>query len=132
MGWPKNEDGTVDWEFVFTDPETGFIPTIKDAKTIAALESCATVVIENLFNRDGDEEYRQAYNAALSHIFLSLKGDEKIETIRARLVTMLHSIKENRITRALEYRKSMEQNPEADDRRMAPDDPLAAIDVLVE
>jgi len=132
LGWPQNEDGTVDWEFVFTDPETGFIPTIENAKTIAALESCATVVIESLFNREGDEEYRQAYNAALSHIFLSLNGDENMETIRARLVTMLHSIKENRITRVLEYKKSMEQNPEADDRRMSPDEPLAAIDVLVE
>ena len=132
MGWPKNEDGSVDWEFVFTNPETGFIPAVNNAKTAAALESCATVVIDSLFSRQGDEEYRQAYKAALNHIFLSLQGDENIKTIRARLVTMFHSIKENRITRALEYQQSLKQHPDAEDRRMSPDDPLSAIDVLID
>ncbi|MCK4939403.1 MAG: hypothetical protein KAR80_03850 [Rhodospirillaceae bacterium] len=131
MSWPKNDDGTVDWESVFTDPKTGFIPTVIDAKSLDALESCTTVVIDSLFGRDSDEEYRKAYMAALNHIFLSLNGDEHIETIRARLVTMLHSIKENRISRAAEYQKA-KQLPDGDERRMSPDNPLAAINVLGE
>ena len=132
MSWPKNNDGTVDWDCVFTDPETGFIPTITNAKSIDALESCATVVIDSLFNRDDDGEYRKAYIAALNHIFLSLNGDEHIETIRARLVTMLHSIKENRISRATEFHKHMDEQEGADERRISADDPLAAIDILVD
>ena len=132
MSWPKNDDGTVDWEHVFTDPKTGFIPTITDAKSLDALESCATVVINSLFGRDDDEEYRTAYIAALNHIFLSLNGDEHIETIRARLITMLHSIKENRISRVAEYQKVGLENPDNENRRMSPDNPIAAIDVLGE
>ena len=131
MSWPENDDGTVDWDRVFTDPNTGFIPTIIDAKSLDALESCATVVINSLFGRDNDKEYRKAYMAALSHIFLSLNGDEHIETIRARLVTMLHSIKENRISRAEEYQKA-KHLPEDDERRMSTDNPMAAINLLGE
>ena len=132
LSWPKNDDGTVNWESVFTDTKTGFIPTITDAKSIDALESCATVVIDSLFSRDSDEEYRTAYMAALNHIFLSLNGDEHIETIRARLITMLHSIKENRISRAVEYQKTKEEHPDDEERRLRPDDPLAAIHILGE
>ncbi len=132
MSWPKNDDGTVNWDSVFTDPKTGFIPTIDNAKSIDALESCATVVINSLFSRDDDEEYRTAYIAALNHIFLSLNGDEHIETIRARLVTMLHSIKENRISRAAEYQKAKKLHLDGEERRMSPDDPLAAINILGE
>lgn len=133
MGWPKNADGTVDWEFVFTDPKTGFIPTISDAKTVSALESCATVIIDSLFSRTNDEEYRSAYKAALNHIFLSLNNDiSKIETIRARLITMLHSIKENRISRVIEYQKAIADKSINDERRMGPDDPLQALEILGE
>lgn len=125
MSWPKKPDGTVDWEIVFTDPDTGFIPMVENARTIESLHSCADVIVDSLFTRKDDEEYRKAYTEALLQIFSSLGGEENTGTIRRRIITMLHSIKENRIQRAIE---AGPRPGEGRERRAGGDSPLSALD----
>lgn len=129
MGWPLNRDGTVDWETAFTNFETGLIPTIEQAKTLDALKSCSVVVISSLFARKNDATNRDTYLAALENIFGAPDAENKIELIRARLVTLLISIKNNRIERAAEYAKLLQRGG-GEERRMKADNPLAPLEAL--
>ena len=68
MSWPRQDNGTVDWEAVFEDPDIGLKAYLKGAKTIMAIGQCAHVIVQSLFTREGDLAYRIAFIAAIDEV----------------------------------------------------------------
>ncbi|HEY9163042.1 MAG TPA: hypothetical protein VIN57_00425, partial [Magnetovibrio sp.] len=75
MGWPHKDDGTVDWESVFEDPDIGLIGYMERAHTVPALAQCAHVIVQSLFIRTQDEACRKAFNIAIDELVRT--GDSK-------------------------------------------------------
>ena len=135
-GWPKNADGTTDWDAVFDAPENGLIPLIKQASTLDALRTIAGLVIDRLFTRKKDGPYRSAYSAALDTL-LPLDGLEEgkdFDTALSEVVALFATIREERKRKAAEYiaRKKAEEEAEesnaTDDERR--DEPTGHPDVV--
>ncbi len=49
--WPKTKAGTIDWEVVFENSETGLIPLISGAGSASALRDSALAVVKLLYTR---------------------------------------------------------------------------------
>ncbi len=92
-----------DWESIFSDPDIGFIPLIESARTAEALRKSTHTVIRMLFTRDGDYALRQAYENELDEIISGDGGGTgktcSFTEARAKVVDLLHSIKDARIKR---------------------------------
>lgn len=99
--WPRCQDGTVDWEFVFENPENGLIPIIEQARKPETLIDCTAMIVQSLFTRDGDEDIRARYTQELATLALSNSVD--LHTRAERASEMLREIKDDRIERAYEW-----------------------------
>ncbi len=101
--WPKTAAGTIDWEVVFEDPETGLIPLISGAKSAGALRDSALAVIKLLYTKKDDPPEIERFTAELQ----SLIPDDTPEHFLPRLVegvtAILRQIKDERIRKAEEY-----------------------------
>ena len=123
MSWPHREDGTVDWEAVFEDEETGLIQFVTSTRSDEALARCAHVIVNSLFIREQDPPYRQAFDAAIDELLQS--GDEQA---REKLLRLIQEIKRNRIERVERYLENGATKP--DERRLDEDDPTEALQIL--
>ncbi|MCH7832342.1 MAG: hypothetical protein IIC55_05665 [Proteobacteria bacterium] len=101
--WPKTEAGTIDWEVVFENPETGLIPLISGAKSAGALRDSALAVIKLLYTHKDDPPEIERFTVELQ----SLIPDDTPEHFLPRLVegvtAILRQIKDERIRKAEEY-----------------------------
>ncbi len=134
MKWPTTKDGVVDWDLVFTRPNTGFISMVQQADTPEKLKSCVHVVISSLFTRDDDLKYAKAYLATLDRVFEQIftntpaqDPSESLILARTKAINLLTSIQHNRKSRAEEYLKL---KASGDERRLEADDPMALLTVL--
>ncbi|MBF0251910.1 MAG: hypothetical protein HQL35_14910, partial [Alphaproteobacteria bacterium] len=100
--WPQTPDGTTDWEVVFENPDTGFLALVAQSQSVEALRMTATVVIETLFTRRGDEEVVVRLKDALERI-LAIGGEADIAMKRTGVTTLLRKIKTERIEKARVY-----------------------------
>jgi len=119
-GWPKNADGTTDWDTVFDDPSNGLIPLVKKATTLDALRAIAGLVIEQLFTRKADGAYRSAYSSALDSIipFDGLAEDKDFDAVSAEVAALLATIRDERKRKAAEYlRKKAEEEAKSEEER---------------
>ncbi|MCW8915564.1 MAG: hypothetical protein OQK24_06890 [Magnetovibrio sp.] len=123
MSWPHREDGTVDWETVFEDKETGLVGFVKATKSPEALARCAHVIVNSLFIRENDVSYRVAYDAAIDELIKN-KDDQS----RDKLLKVIHEIKHNRMERVKSYLDDKTSNSE--ERRLHEDDPTAPLEIL--
>lgn len=105
MGWPLNDDGTVDWETVFEDPDIGLITYVQRARTLVALGQCAHVIVQSLFIRDEDGPYREAFNTMVDEIISGVE-DKDADHARETLIKLIREIKANRIKHARNYLQS--------------------------
>lgn len=119
MHWPSIDNDTVDWESVFDDADTGLAVFAKRARTKQALVRCAHMIVQNLFIRDNDPPYRDAFNLAIDE--LAATGDENT---REKILDLIEDIKINRIERAGYY---LESEKGDDERRLAQDSPMDAL-----
>jgi len=127
MGWPKLEDGSIDWKSVFDDPEIGLIVMINNASTPESLRACYHATIKGLFSRDKDKEIRDKYLFELDKFFTIKQDERHLTGLRKNISKMLDTIKRDRIERAREYARLKLQGEE---RRMTEDDPLKALEEL--
>jgi len=93
--WPKTPDGTTDWQVVFEDPTTGFIPLITKAQSSAALQMSATVIIQKLFTRRNDADLCAQLIARLGTIVAQANGD--MAKVNADVTILMREIKDQRI-----------------------------------
>jgi hypothetical protein len=98
--WPQTPDGTTDWEVVFEDPQSGFIQLVAQSPSADTLRLTATVVIDKLFTRRGDEvEVTRLKNEL--ELILGIPSD--ISVMQAGVSGLLRQIKETRIEKARVY-----------------------------
>lgn len=98
--WPKTPDGTTDWEYVFEDQSSGFIPMISQAKSPEALKMVATVILQKLFTRKNDIDERTRLIALLEHT-IAAGGD--YNAMLLKVGDLMREIKEERIEKARVY-----------------------------
>jgi len=126
MSWPHQDDGTVDWETVFEDEDTGLTKFAERARTTAALARCAHIIVQSLFIRDEDPPFRDAYNAAIDELVETDDPDDNQN--RDKILKLIHEIKLNRIERAGVYIEN--GGADGDERRLPEDTPLKPLDTL--
>ncbi|OEJ67584.1 hypothetical protein [Magnetovibrio blakemorei] len=98
--WPQTPDGTTDWEVVFEDPQSGFIQLVAQSPSADTLRLTATVVIDKLFTRRGDEvEVARLKN----ELELILGIPSEISVMQTGVSGLLRQIKETRIEKARVY-----------------------------
>ena len=110
--WPKTREGVTDWQAVFEDPESGYIPRVERATDPHALRAAVLVAIENLFTRKEDKKDVAAFAAELQIIFA--KGD--IAEIKTAVATLMRGIKSQRIEKAARYVEKQRQGKKAERR----------------
>lgn len=98
--WPKTPDGTTDWEYVFEDASSGFIPLIAQVQSPEALQMGATVILEKLFTRKNDEDERTRLIGELNAI---IKGGGSIDNLMAQVARLMREVKDERIEKARVY-----------------------------
>lgn len=98
--WPKTPDGTTDWQYVFEDPDTGFIPLVSKAQSTDALKLIATVILEKLFTRKNDVDELNLHLARLASIIRTGGG---VEPLIAQVNALLREVKDERIEKARVY-----------------------------
>ena len=130
MSWPHKEDGTVDWDTVFEDPDIGLITYVEGARSLTALGQCAHVIVQSLFIRDQDGPYRDAFNTMVDEIIASA-DDKDTDHARETLLKLLREIKANRVKHAQNYLDT--GGPEDSEERRAQDvDHTEALQALKE
>ena len=102
-GRPRTPKGTTDWELVFEDEKTGFIPLIAQAHSPGALKECATLVILKLFSRKGDLPEVEHFATELAAIIPDEPGEEDMAAMRDGVSALLREIKDERIRIAADY-----------------------------
>ncbi|MBT4888546.1 MAG: hypothetical protein HON65_03215 [Rhodospirillales bacterium] len=112
---PKKKFVSVDWDKVFEHPETGLITVINQAKSTKSLHRCSHIIVETLFNRDGDEERRHAFatvvNDIVDHTSKASKSDAvALAAAKTKIAQVLGSIKQDRQKRAHMAQKAFERD----------------------
>ena len=130
MTWPHQDDGTVDWETVFDDEDTGLTKFAERARTTAALARCAHVIVQSLFIRDDDPPYREAFNVAIDELVEDESQDDQHK--RDKILKLIHEIKLNRVERAGVYIENGGADANGEERRLEADEPTKPLAVLKE
>jgi len=101
--WPQTPDGTIDWETVFEDPETGIIPALSAANTKEILHKGTVAVVKQLFTRKNDEIQVESFLKELSYILKETEGSEDLPAMRDSVISLLRRIKDGRVEKAAAY-----------------------------
>ena len=117
--WPVTADGVMDWEAVFENPDTGFLPMIALARSPEALKQTTLVIIRTLFSRKNDESNFETYTAQLDEIVPDDAPASEFDAMRAGVIELLR-IKQERQRVAAEYHAS--EKAAKDDERPIPED----------
>lgn len=103
QSWPKTAAGTVDWEFVFENPDTGLLALVGQAASPAALRDCAIFIIDKLYARKDDPEEVVRFTKEISALIPDDLAADNLGDISAVVVTLLRRIKDFRIQKAAEH-----------------------------
>lgn len=98
--WPKTPDGTTDWQYVFEDPQAGFIPLLSQAQSAEALKMIATVILQKLFTRKNDVDELTLHLARLATM---IETGGAVDVLRSKVTGLLREVKEERIEKARVY-----------------------------
>ena len=126
-----------DWEDIFESPETGFIPLLRQAKTIDGLREGAQLIIRSLFTRDNDAQVRVEYEQNLKRMFPGADGEiPSMDQGLHDVVQLLREIKEYRLRRVAENEAQLNEkapaeatNPEPERREVDEDKPLPGLEI---
>lgn len=137
MSWPHKEDGTIDWDIVFDDPNIGLESLVGRAHSPSALSQCAHVIVHSLFIRKEDAVYRQAFNHMIDELIQSGEKTQDGPRMHDLVLKLVHEIKANRVKHAQRY---LEENAakaaaatadgEGAQSRRAEHDPTDALRIL--
>lgn len=101
--WPKMPGGTIDWEKVFEDGESGLIPLIMQAQSASALRESTIVVITQLYTRKDDPPEVERFVGQLTAMIPDAVPAQHLPRIAEAVVGILRQIKADRIRKALEF-----------------------------
>lgn len=101
--WPQTPDGTIDWETVFEDPETGLIPVLSQANNKEILHKVTVTVIKQLFTRKNDEIEVQRFLKELDVILGETAGSEDLPKMQDAILNLMRRIKSGRVEKAAAY-----------------------------
>ena len=119
QSWPKTDAGTVDWEFVFENPDAGLLALVCQAASPAALRECAIFIIAKLYARKDDPAEVERFTKEISALIPDDLAADDIGNINAVVVSLLRRIKDYRIQKAAEH-EAMLAEAEYDDAKSAP------------
>ena len=110
MSWPKNADGTTNWDEVFESPSQGLIPVIDLAQTLDTLRGVSSLVIQKLFTRARDAQHRRAYAIVLDGLLPldGLEDGKDFISVKAEVIALMRHIKEERKKKAAEFLAKLE------------------------
>ncbi len=114
--WPVTPDDTTDWETVFENPETGFIPLIAMAHSPEVLKQTTLVVIRKLFSRKNDESNFETFAAVLDEIVADVAPASDIDAMRADVIELLRLIKQERQQKAAAFQARRKAGEEGERR----------------
>ena len=112
--WPKTPSGTIDWDVVFEQPETGLLAHIARAETTADLQTATLAVIRQLFPRKDDEDGNARLAVELVDIIPENLDTAALKSVGVTIQQMLRGIKEFRQKKAAEYEKEQASKPPGD------------------
>ena len=117
--WPKTPGGTVDWEAVFEDPETGLLLQFQRVVTPQAMRDSALAAIKQLFTRKGDEEEAARLSAELMELVTDDLPADRIELVRYAIIATFREIKTFRQKKAAEFELQKASKAKESERRAA-------------
>jgi len=126
-----------DWEDIFESPETGFIPLLRQAKTIDGLREGTQLIIRSLFTRDNDAQIRAVYEQNLERMLPIADGEiPSMDKGLSHVVQLLREIKEYRQKRVAEKAAQLSEkacveatNPEPERREVDEDKALPGLEI---
>mgnify|MGYP006865023557 CR=1 FL=1 len=124
-----------DWEAVFESEESGFIPLVKQAKTVDGLRECTHLIIRSLFTRDNDADIRAVYEQALDNMLPRTGVDiPALDKGVSGIIQLLREIKMYRQTKAAEHQEQLNESsldePDPVERREDGEpDPLPGLEI---
>lgn len=98
--WPKTPDGTTDWEHVFEDPSTGFIPLLATVQSPEALGQGASIILKKLFTRKNDVDELARLTAQLDAI---IGSGIALENKVTQVAGLMRDVKDERVEKARVY-----------------------------
>ena len=101
--WPKTEAGTIDWEVVFENPETGLIRLISGARSAGALRDSAMAIVELLYTRKDDPPEVERFTAELQGLIPEDTPEHLLPSLVEGVTAILRQIKDERIRKAEEH-----------------------------
>ena len=101
--WPKTKAGTIDWEVVFENGETGLIPLISGAGSASALRDSALAVVKLLYTREDDSPEFERLTAELQGLIPNDTPEDALPRMVEGVTAILRQIKDDRIRKAEEY-----------------------------
>lgn len=129
MSWPHKEDGTIDWDTVFDDPDIGLASLVDRAHSTQALGQCAHLIVHSLFIREEDVAYRHAFSRMIDELIQSNEETHDGPRMHDLVLKLIHEIKENRVKHAQTYLDAGGDKID-DTKRRTPYDPTEALKVL--
>ncbi len=95
----------MDWDLVFDAPGSGLVARIEEARSAQDLQQAMQLILQTLFNREGDAERRAVFTNLVNEILADAKKTKNsvaavMAEVKARVIQILHSIKEDRLKRA--------------------------------
>jgi len=101
--WPKTKSGTIDWDVVFENPETGLIPLISNAGSVSALRDSALAVVTLLYSRDDDPPVIERFSSELKGLIPDDTPDSLLPQLVDGVTAILRQIKDERMRKAEEF-----------------------------
>lgn len=129
MSWPHKDDGTIDWDVVFDDPDIGLVPYVERAQSLEALGLCAHIIVHSLFIREQDAAHRDAFNHMIDEL---IQNTDPADEQRAHdlVLKLVHEIKANRVKHAQNYLDAGSPDQDDDASRRGEHDPTDALKTL--
>lgn len=103
MSWPHKDDGTIDWDTVFDDPDIGLVSFVGRAQSPKALGQCAHVIVHSLFIREEDVAHRKAFDHMIDELIQSTEEAHDLPRMHDLVLKLIHEIKSNRVKHAQRY-----------------------------
>lgn len=105
--WPKTEFGTVNWEVVFENPNSGLIPAVQAAFSPLDLKQTTTHIVQQLFPRGADRGENSRFLAELDLLIPNDVALDALPVLQAAVIEILRGVKDTRVERARAYERAL-------------------------
>lgn len=118
LTWPRTNSGTIDWEAVFENPDTGLIRFISKAHSAHAIRDTVLAIIQQLYTRKDDLQLVERFTTELQNLIPDDSTDDDLPRMVAGVAVLLRQIKDEHIRKAAEHVEHG-KHAESDEKRDA-------------